>query len=127
MSLRGAIHSLQTGTYTVTRRAASTYLVGRAVAGATTTFTTVASVQPLTGRRLIPAPEGFRGEEQKEMFATTELRGYSDAPAAPPADVVTLTTPSGVDEPWTVITCSRWEGLSGSPHWRAVLARSVAS
>lgn len=122
MSLRGVISALATGTYTVTRRAAPSYGTdGRLTLGATSTLSITASVQPVTGRATIAVPEGYRGEEQKVIYTTTELRGYSDAPAAPMPDTIALNS-----ETWTVVRCEKWEGLSGSPHWRAYAARSAA-
>ncbi len=122
MSLRGVIAALATGTYTVTRRAAPSYGTdGRLTLGATTTFTITASVQPGSGRTTVAVPEGYRGEEQKVIYTTTELRGHSDAPSAPTPDTIALNS-----ETWTIVRCEKWEGLSGSPHWVAYAARSVA-
>lgn len=122
MSLRGVIAALATGTYTVTRRAAHSYDAdGLLVLGAASTFSIVASVQPVTGRNTVAVPEGYRGEEQRVIFTTTELRGLGDSTAAPAPDTIALG-----GETWTIVHTEAWYGLSGAPHWRAYAARSAA-
>lgn len=70
----GAIASLATGTYLVTRRAASTYVDGVATPGAETTFNTVAVAVPVSGRELQRLPEGMRSREVMRIFTEDELR-----------------------------------------------------
>lgn len=67
------ISRFATGTYTVTRRTASTYVAGRAVAGSSSTLTITASVQPASGRELERLPEGRRAKETRVLYTTTPL------------------------------------------------------
>lgn len=78
--LLGSIAGLKTGTYTVTRTAANSLLLGRKVAGASSTFPIVAVVQPYAGgRKLLPLPEGVRSEETVHVHTATALRTTDDA------------------------------------------------
>lgn len=74
MDLSSVIASFNTGTYTVTRPAASTFTLGRLDTPSTTTVSIQASVQPLTGRELKKLPEGLRTEELRWVYTATELR-----------------------------------------------------
>lgn len=74
MGLSDVISTFATGTYTVTRRAASTYSNGVRVAGSTSTLSITASVQPVTGRELERLPEGMRTTEVVKLYTTTALR-----------------------------------------------------
>jgi hypothetical protein len=75
VNLAGAIQSLATGSYVVTRRAVSTYVDGRAVLGTTSTFDTgLAVAVPVSGRELERLPEGLRGREVYRLFTTIQLR-----------------------------------------------------
>jgi hypothetical protein len=108
----------QTGTYTVTRTVAGSYVQGRYVPGGTTTLNVDASVQPITGRDLLALPEGQRTEEMRVVFAKTELRtrGPSNDP-----DRLTID-----GEAWEVRNVERWQGLAET-HYRAVVARQVVA
>lgn len=117
MGLRGVIASLQTGTYTVTRRAAGAYVDGRYQPGATSTVEIVASVQPVTGRTLQDLPEGQRGEETRVVYTETEIRSHG--PGIEP-DRITLD-----GETWICIRSERWQGLGGT-HWRAYFQRDIS-
>lgn len=113
--MRGAIASLATGTYTVTRVSAGTYTQGRHTPGAPTAFVIVASIQPATGRELRDLPEGQRGDEVIAIYTTTEIR--TREPGGEP-DVITYG-----GEPWTVIRVKRWESF-GAVHFEALAARA---
>ncbi len=67
------IEAAKTGTYTVTRRATGEVVRGRIQAGAPTTFTIDASVQPLGTRELLRLPEGMRGVERRLIFSPVQL------------------------------------------------------
>ena len=74
------IDSFKTGDYVVTQRAKGSHLKGRAVAGATSTLTISASVQPANGRDLQRLPEERRSVETRVIYTRTELRvGAQDA------------------------------------------------
>lgn len=81
MNAAALISRFQTGTYTVTRRAAATYVAGRVVAGATSTFTITASIQSASGRDLLRLPEGRRSTDTQVVYTTTELKCGSQANA----------------------------------------------
>lgn len=70
------IELFATGTYTVTRRASTSYIDGRAVAAANETFTIRAMEAPMSGQLLARLPEGLRGKETRLIFTTTELRSF---------------------------------------------------
>ena len=118
MSLRDAIDVFATGTYTVTRTAASTYVNGREVTGATTTFKIAASIQPLQGRidgRVLQVlAEGRHTNNIRVVFTKTALRSIS----AP--DKVTID-----GELWEVFAVERWEafGPSGTAHYECFISR----
>lgn len=121
MSLNGAIASLATGTYQVTRTAAGTRDHGRHMPGAVTTFAIVAGIDPMTGRALQDLPEGQRGDEAIKVYTTTRLRtraeGEPDRIAYDPPGEPT----SG--QLWTVTTVSTLEGF-GEVHYEAVACRA---
>lgn len=89
MDLAGAVASLATGTYAVTRRAAPSYdaTTGLASAGSTSSLSILASVQPLGGRDLLRLPEGERSRQWVAVFTATALR-VADAPNGQMADLV---------------------------------------
>lgn len=118
MALRGAIGSLSTGVYTVTRTAPGTYDAnGKFVAGATSTLAgVVATVQPVSGRQLRDVPEGQRGDELRVIYTETELWPRTPSQAG---DRITLD-----GEAWVIVRAERWQGLGGV-HWRAYAARQV--
>lgn len=114
MTLRGAIASLSTGTYTVTRRAPDTRVQGRTVEGSESTFSIVASVQPVSGRELRDLPEGERGDETIVIYTVTEVRS-----GANPDEIE-------VDgSRFVIVKCERWKSF-GAQHFRAYAARKDA-
>jgi hypothetical protein len=127
MGLRGAIASLATGTYTVQRREAGSYTLGRYTPGALSTFSIVASVQPVSGRELKDLPEGQHGDELRLVLTTTELRtrfpGQPDAseygvPGNDPDHII-------LDgEPWRIVHVERWQSF-GEVHYECFVAREV--
>lgn len=81
MTIAGAISSLATGTYTVTREtpgASDAFLAdysrGKAVAGTTSTLTITAAIYPAKARDLLRLEEGRRSEAAIVIFTATELR-----------------------------------------------------
>ena len=63
-------------TYVITRRGPVTYVNGLPVRPAPTTFSVVASVQPLNGQDLIRAPEGLRRSDARKayLYITDQVR-----------------------------------------------------
>lgn len=113
--LNGVITAFQTpGPYTVTRTAASTLLNGREVPGATSTFTIVACVQPMSGRMLEALPEGRRTTENRVIYTETLLVAMTPTNAP---DVVTIDS-----EAWEVFQVQRWQHW-GATHFVAYAAR----
>jgi hypothetical protein len=114
MNLAGVISSLASGTYTVTRKAASSYLVGRQLSAATVaTLTITAVVHPLTGKELARLPEGMRTKELKVVITATELKtqGSSQEP-----DSIVI----GSDT-FEVQTVEAWQETGG--YYKAVVAK----
>lgn len=116
MALGGVIARFASGTYTVTRKAAGTVSVGDYTPGATTTFSIVASVQPISGRELSVLPQGQRGEEVRVVYTLTELK--TRTPATEP-DTISIG-----GETWEVFRTESWEAF-GATHYRAHVARKV--
>lgn len=116
MSLIGVVPRFSTGTYTFTRRAAETYTDGIVVAGATSTFTAQASIQPVSGRELQALAEAQHGQEVKVIYCNTEL--LTRTPTQAP-DTVSLDS-----ETWEVFRVERWQAF-GQTHWRAYAQRRV--
>ncbi len=118
MSVIDSILSLSTpGPYTVTRTVAGTYTKGRYNDTLdTSTFTIIASIQPVTGRDLSDLPEGSNGDEVRVVWTTTEL--ITRMPGQEP-DVITLD-----GEPYYAYKSKRWQGL-GTTHWQAWVSRIV--
>lgn len=119
MALRGAIGSLATGTYTITRTTPGTYDThGKLIPGTTTTIPgVVAIVQPVSGRQLRDVPEGQRSNEMMMICTETELMPRTDERAG---DRITLK-----GEVWTVVRAKEHTGLGGR-HWRAYAAREAS-
>lgn len=127
MSLLGVIQRFRTpglatsGTYTVNRTLPGDYPSGEYVPGTASTFTIVASVQPLTGRETVVLPEGVRTEDVRQLWTSTELRVHDDNADA---DVVVipggLSAPAenfnviGIEGPWT---------MGGRTHYHVFVAR----
>jgi len=78
MGLVGAIASLSTGTYTITRTAAGTLVEGKHVDGASSTFSAVSVVVPNAGQVAIKPPEGIRIEDTRLVYTTEQLRAVGD-------------------------------------------------
>lgn len=120
MSILSPITTFGTGTYTVTRQIASTYINGYVVPGSTSTFTAVMSVQPPStggneiGRVLQALPEAQHGKEIRVAYTATELK--TRAPGNEP-DEVTIAS-----ETWEVLRAELWQ-FRGIDHWRVYLAR----
>jgi hypothetical protein len=117
MSLRSII-AKHGASYTVTRAGAGAITTGRYVPAATTTATMIAVIQPVTGRLLESLPEGQSADETRVCFTEYALRTRTPAGAA---DLVTFQS-----EQWAVYQVEMWEGLSGSPHYRAMLSRQTS-
>lgn len=126
MSLLNVIDRFRTpgtaanGEYTVTRTAAgSSAATGNYVAGSTSTFTIVASVQPHDGRSTVVLPEGVRTEDVRQLWTATELR-VTDDQVDP--DRITIPSAQGnetfhvfkVEGPWT---------MGGRTHYHVFAAR----
>ncbi len=119
MGLRGAIASLaQGGPFTVTRTAEGDFGDDSVyTSGAQTTFTIVASIQPVTGRELQDRDlvDTQRGDEVCVVYTTTELRTRKKDNDP---DVITYR-----DEPWTVTKVEQFDAF-GETHYRAYIART---
>lgn len=77
--------------YTVTRRAAVTYVNGLPVRATPTTFALVASVQPLSGADLHRAPEGLRRTDARKAYTSLGNPGLRTVlQAAHEADLITV-------------------------------------
>lgn len=114
MNLADTVASLASGTYTVTRYSASAYGTdGRLDAPTTSTFSILASVQPLTGRDLQRLPEGLRTAELLAVFTETELKTQG---ATQDPDSVSIDGFS-----YEVQTVDRWGTLGN--YYRAVVAK----
>lgn len=119
MSLTGVIASFATGTYTVTRRDASTYVNGRSTSDSTpTTFDIVAGVRPATGRQLQQIVGLQHGTEVRAVYTTTELR--TRTPDNEP-DTVSIE-----GEDWEVVDLDHFPSFGGG-HYRAMVARRVVT
>lgn len=74
MDLSSVVLSLASGTYTVTRRGASTYDADGVLGTPTSsTFSATGSLQPASGRDLQRLPEGMRTREARIFFTPTAL------------------------------------------------------
>lgn len=118
MALRGAIASLtQGGPYSLTRRAAGTYVNGNYVpAVGTTTVTVAGSLQPVTGRELRDLSEAQRGDEIRVLYTLTKI--YTREPGFDP-DTISIG-----GEAWTCIKVEQFDAF-GETHYRAYFARSA--
>lgn len=105
MSLNGVIAAFATGTYTVTRYETETYTKGRRVEGASSTFSIVAVVVPMSGRVLNALATAQETEETRRLATTTELRART--PESAP-DMIEID-----GEEWQVTKVER------SQHWGA--------
>jgi hypothetical protein len=118
VSLLGVIADLKTGdgagagSYAVTRHATGTLALGRYTAGATSSLTITAVVQPLSGRDLESLPEGRSASDTRVVHTATALQ-------VNPPDVVTIG-----GEAYAVYHVERWE-LRGRVFFRCYAARQV--
>jgi hypothetical protein len=101
------IKSLATGTYTVTRRAAATYVDGEAVPGATSTFTVVGVETPASGRDLLRLPEGRRSTKTR-MFYTASMLLVGAQAGAYEADQIEID-----GDVWEVQKAGAWKAAAG--------------
>lgn len=116
MSLGGVISRFATGggAYTVTRPAVGTYgSDGVHVAGAPSTFTITASIQPATGRQLMVLPEEQRAQEVRAVYTNTALLAKPGA-----VDRITI-----AGERWDVISVKTYENGDRGTHYEALIAR----
>lgn len=120
MSILSVIKHLRTGdgagagSYTVTRTAAGTLVLGRSTPGATSSFSIEAVVQPLNQRELQVVPEGRRATDVRSIHTATALRADPWGP-----DVVTIG-----GEAYAVYSVGRFE-LRGTIAYRCYAARQV--
>lgn len=112
MSVAGTVTSFITGTYTVTRTPAATFVDGWAVPGTATTLSIEAGVYPLTGRELEVMSEGQHGSEVRQLYTLTEL--WTRTPTHEP-DQVTVD-----GELWTVQRLDKYPS-----YYRALIARTA--
>ena len=115
MGLNGAIGRLKTGTYTVTRVANGTTVLGRYTVGGTSTFPIVAAVQPLGARVMIVLPEGVRADDVRLVHTVTPLHTRDNSGEA---DSISIGGETyyvwQVSGPWTI---------RGDTHYEAHVAR----
>lgn len=106
------------GSYQVTRIAPATIgSDGRLVQPTSETFPIVAVEQPVTGRDLQVLPEGWRGEESRNLYTTTLLRTVNQDGSP---DTVTIGT-----QAWVAINIKRWLAFRGVHYIVLVSRRSV--
>jgi hypothetical protein len=74
---------------TITRKAAGSYVNGIFVAGAVSSISATASVQPLNGREQVTLSELQRAKETLKMYTSTEVFVSNEA-AGRSADLVSL-------------------------------------
>ena len=101
------------GTYTVTRQAAGSYVAGDWTPGATSNFNVSGDLQPLSGADLKILPEAFHTEEVQKMYLSTEL---FSARAGKEADQIAI---DGAQ--WKVINVRKYTTLTGN--FKVMLAR----
>lgn len=119
MSLADVIGDFATDTYTATRTTEAGYAsTGRVVAGTKSTFSIVASVQPLSGRDIAKLPEGYVGTETKKLYTLTALVA-TDANNRP--DSVAID-----GEDWGVVNVEKWEAF-GVTFYRALVSRKLVT
>ena len=116
MPLNEVIARFSTGTYTVTRTTASTNVMGRTVAGAATTFTMDASIQPVTGHALQKTPDGTSSEDVRVVYTRTALNTLTSVYAP---DKITIG-----NESYIVFKVETFGAVSGG-HYRVHIARQL--
>ena len=101
-------------TFTLKRKsAADTYVNGKLVAGATTTTTIEASVQPLKGQEMLLLPEARRTSQAVNIYTDTQLR-LANTAAGYNADIV-----SAFGSDFEIISCEPWQS-NVINHYKAV-------
>lgn len=112
--LSATIEAFKTGTYTVSRSASGSYgASGRYTEGSPSSFSIVASVQPLGGRDLQRLPEGMQTKELLSIYTSTELKTESSGHTP---DIVTIN-----GEQYQVQEVERWVELGN--YYRATVAK----
>lgn len=104
--------------YTVTRTAAGDYIDGRWVDGSTSTFTVMASIQPMRLGEVQKLPEALRTRETRKFRSDTAVRIANETNKTP-SDTISVD-----GETWEVMQASHW--FDHSPdleHWQGVIAR----
>ena len=114
MNLSRLVDRFATGTYTVTRTGAATsYTDGKRSAPSTSTFTAVASLQPMPGQELARLPEGLRDRDVRVFWTKVALQC---GPGVEPDRVAV-----GSDT-WQVEECKDWTGLGN--YFRSVIRKA---
>lgn len=114
MDLSSVIASFATGTYTVTRRGTqSADTNGRVTSNSGSSLSISAVVTPVSGRDLQRLPEGFRTQELRSIFTTTELKTTDGSNEA---DVVSIDGAL-----WQVQSVVPWSVLGN--YWQAIAMR----
>jgi hypothetical protein len=94
--------------YVVTRRAPSTVVLGRVVAGQVSTFTVRALVMEADGSQLARLPEGRRASRIVQVYSSTPLRTLADEQEA---DVIRID-----DDDYEIQEVSDWDDFCGITH-----------
>lgn len=105
-------------TVTVTRTAPGAYANGEYVPGATSTFTTTMSVQPINGRELLNLPEAQRTRQWVKGYSPVELITANQTSSIK-ADLVSYNGRS-----YEVQKVEYWQSTSSdiAPHWKVEMA-----
>lgn len=103
---------------TVTRYGTGQYVDALYQTGATTTFTTKMSIQPLNGKDLLNLPEGQRTRNLMKAYASVQMY-TAEIAASKKADLVTT---GGVT--YEVQKVESWESSGNKivPYWKLLLA-----
>ncbi len=113
------IADLATGTYTVTRRAAGTYVHGIATPGTTSTLSITAAVVPERGRDLERLPQGRQTIETRAVYTPTLMLVGAQA-GANEADLITID-----GDLWEVQLAERWPAAgAASSYCKALVQRA---
>lgn len=103
--------------YTVTRFAAGTRVKGRWIDGAVaSTFSIVASIQPLKAFEAIAQPEGFRSREMIRIYTKTALQPTLEDQQVRGDQIVYLS------RTYEIMKIEQWEwGFKGDmPHYKVI-------
>ena len=112
MSLASVITAFG-ASYTVTRYGSGSFSNGDWTPGSPSTFSIVASIQPISKPDLVTIPEGHRISDVKQVFTTTELR-TRNGDADP--DRITINS-----EAWEVYSVDHWPEFAD--HYVALVSR----